>query len=148
MKILKKGKSFVAYCEDLEKKIHPQLTVGESLGRISIETGKCTGATLCFPALQYHYGQFIKKMDNEIFRLIVRFPISSHNIDTLVTTKKNEPYVDDDEFYYYLTSLKMEDIIEDLKNMRSDGDDIVSISIYLEDNISLTIFAECPEEEN
>ncbi len=65
MKILKKGQKFVAYRDETDwnnSMLNSRIEVGDSLGQISITTGKFVGNTACLRVLSAHLEEF---RDNE-----------------------------------------------------------------------------------
>jgi hypothetical protein len=66
MKIKKKGNMLVAYRDEndvdsIDTGMNQQIKVGDSLGKISIKTGKFTGNTVCLIALNNHLKTLLLK---------------------------------------------------------------------------------------
>ncbi len=72
MKIKKKGKMFVAYRDehDTGKDFSDGIKVGDSLGQISITTGRFCGNTVCLVLLSNHLDEYLKPQQEKYEELI------------------------------------------------------------------------------
>ncbi len=66
MKIKKKGNFFVAHRDATDTNLDPRIKVGDSLGKISIETGKFVGNTACLIALTEKHEEYVQKLVDEV----------------------------------------------------------------------------------
>ena len=72
MKIKKKGNKFVAYRDENDKGelFHDGIKIGDSLGQISITTGRFSGNTICLVELNKHLAEFNKPKEEKYEQLI------------------------------------------------------------------------------
>lgn len=72
MKILKKGNKFVAYRDENDngERFHDGIKVGDSLGQISITTGKFSGNTICLVELSNHLRDYLKPKQEKYEQLV------------------------------------------------------------------------------
>ena len=71
MKILKKGQTLVAYRDETDTELNHQIKVGDSLGRISIKTGKFMGNTAALIPLNEALEQLKKETNVKNAQLIL-----------------------------------------------------------------------------
>lgn len=66
MKIKKKNGQFVAYCDSNDNLKNSKIQIGDSLGSISISTGKFIGNTVCLNKLSEHREEYLQKLVDEV----------------------------------------------------------------------------------
>lgn len=69
MKIKKRENTFAAYRDENDangNNMDSRIKVGDSLGSISIKTGKFVGNTVCFYELNTHRDNYVQKIVNEV----------------------------------------------------------------------------------
>lgn len=100
MKILKKGNKFVAYRDEHDKgeRFYDRIKVGDSLGQISITTGRFAGNTVCLIELNNHLAEYLKPQQDKAEELIdevieeIKKDISDGDTTVLAEILANVPF--------------------------------------------------------